>query len=193
MRQKTFDKKIIFLACAISLSACLQIFQPYFIYWKWSFFSEPWRWWTAHWVHVGWIHYLLNMAAFLFLPFIFPQLKNRFLFILIFSLPVLISLSFYYLYPNIEAYAGFSGVLHGIYVATAIYYLQFSKERKFSLLVLGLIMAKIIWENTFGSTQTAALIGSTVLVEAHLLGALWGALLSVIYLLVLYINKRLLS
>ncbi len=193
MRQKTFDKKIIFVACALSLSACLQIFQPYFIYWKWSFFSEPWRWWTAHWVHVGWIHYLLNMAAFLFLPFIFPQLKNRFLFILIFSLPVLISFSFYYLYPNIEAYAGFSGVLHGIYVATAIYYLQFSKERKFSLLVLGLIMAKIIWENTFGSTQTAALIGSTVLVEAHLLGALWGALLSVIYLLVLYINKRLLS
>lgn len=193
MKQKTFDKKIIFVACALSLSACLQIFQPYFIYWKWSFFSEPWRWWTAHWVHVGWIHYLLNMAAFLFLPFIFPQLKNRFLFLLVFSLPVLISFSFYYLYPHIEAYAGFSGVLHGIYVATAIYYLQFSKERKFSLLVLGLILAKIIWENTFGSTQTAALIGSAVLVEAHLLGVLWGALLSVLYLVIIFLNKRLAS
>lgn len=100
------------------------------------------------------------------------------------------SFSFYYIYPNIEAYAGFSGVLHGIYVATAVYYLQFKKELRFSLFVLLLISAKIIWENTFGSSQTAELIGSPVLVEAHLIGAVWGAVLSVFYLIFVFLKMK---
>ncbi len=44
------------------------------------------------------------------------------------------------------------------------------KERGFATLVLLLILSKLIWENTVGSLGTAELIGSPVLVEAHLLG-----------------------
>ena len=100
---------------------------------------------------------------------------------LLFLLPVCISLSFYYGFPDIEAYAGLSGVLHGAYVAVALVHLSYAHERKFAAGVLGLIVLKLIWENTLGNTSTAELIGSPVLVEAHLLGAIWGMLLAVVY------------
>ncbi|WP_111858127.1 rhombosortase [Acinetobacter sp. CFCC 10889] len=183
MQEEQLNKRVILIASCICISACLQIFQAVFIYWRYSFFSEIWRWWTAHWVHVGWIHFALNMIAFACLPFIFPHIKNRFIILLLLILAPLCSLSFYYLYPHIEAYAGLSGVLHGLYVAAAFFYLKFRKERNFALFVLGLIIAKLVWENTFGQIGTAQLIGSPVLVEAHLVGAFWGAITAVFYLL----------
>lgn len=190
MKDIDVKKKIIFLALCISLSACLQVFQHVFIYWRYSFFSEPWRWWTAHWVHVGWMHFFLNMLAFVCLPFIFPHIRTRFFCLLLLLEAPLISLCFYYLYPNIEAYAGLSGILHGLYIAAAILYLPYKKERNFALLVLGLVLVKLLWENTFGQVGTAELIGSPVLVEAHLLGAIWGAIFAIMYLFFKQQRKR---
>ena len=181
MKDQTVVKKILFIAVCMSLSASLQVFQELFIYWRPSFFSDIWRGWTAHWVHVGWIHYLLNMMAFACLPFIFPQVKNRYLVALLLLLPPLVSLSFYYFYPHVEAYAGLSGILHGMYIAVSIYCLQFKKERKFAVLVIALATAKIAWENLFGSLETSQLIGSPVLVEAHFLGSIWGGVLALMY------------
>lgn len=183
MQEIELKKKSILIASSVLISALLQVFQPYFIYWRYDLWSEPWRIWTGHWVHVGWIHFLLNMLAFICLPFIFPRLKNRYLLLLILFLPLVISLNLYFTFPSIQAYAGFSGVLHGIYVAVALLYLQYPKERKFALLILGLILAKLISENTFAPGQTEALIGSPVLTEAHLLGAIWGIVFAVLFLL----------
>lgn len=191
MKEVELKKKSLFIAACLLISAFLQVFQSYFIYWRFDFWSEPWRWWMAHWVHVGWMHYFLNMLAFICLPFIFPRLKNRYLVILILLLPVVISFSFYYFYPYIQAYAGLSGVLHGIYVAVALLYLQFVRERKFALLILALIVVKIIGENSFAPTQTAALIGSPVLVEAHLLGAIGGVIFALIFIAWGYLNQSL--
>lgn len=189
MKDQALIRKVLFIASCISISACLQIYQQYFIYWRLSFFSEIWRWWTAHWVHVGWIHFALNLFAFACLPFIFPQVKNRYLIILLLLLPPCISLCFYYFYPHIEAYAGLSGVLHGLYVAVAIYYLKYKNERKFAALVLILGCCKIAWENLVGSLHTADLIGSPVLVEAHLLGVIWGAIWVALYLFYQLLKK----
>ncbi len=190
MKDQTVVKKILFIAICMSLSASLQVFQEWFIYWRPSFFEEVWRGWTAHWVHVGWIHYLLNMIAFACLPFIFPHAQNRYLVALLLLLPPLVSLSFYCFYPNVEAYAGLSGILHGLYIAVSIYFLQFNQERKFALLVIALACIKIAWENLFGSLETSQLIGSPVLVEAHLLGSIWGAILALSYLIYRFFKKK---
>lgn len=107
-----------------------------------------------------------------------------------FALPPFISLVFYFYLPYIEAYAGLSGVLHGLYTAVALVYLQYRKERNFALLVLGLIIAKLIWENTFGQTGTAQLIGSPVLTEAHLYGAIGGAIFGGCYWLFQRLKKK---
>lgn len=190
MKDQTVVKKILFIAMCMSFSASLQVFQELFIYWRPSVFTEVWRVWTAHWVHVGWMHYLLNMIAFGCLPFIFPHAQNRYLVVMLLLLPPLVSLSFYYLYPNVEAYAGLSGILHGLYIAVSIYFLQFNKERKFALLVIALACAKIAWENLFGSFETSQLIGSPVLVEAHLWGSIWGAILALSYLAYRFIKQK---
>ena len=190
MKDPFLKRKIVFLAAVASLSACLQVFVDHFIYWDVSIPQEFWRLWTGHWVHVGWIHYFLNIVAFVCLPFIFPRVRIWQFTALLFCLPPLISLSFYYLLPDIEAYAGLSGVLHGAYVAIAIVQLRDPKERGFAGLVLGLILAKLIWENTVGGSSTAELIGSPVLVEAHLLGVIWGAILAALYLATRYLSDR---
>ena len=189
MKDPFLMRKIVFIAIAVSFSACLQVFSDAFIYWQADLLHQFWRLWTAHWVHVGWIHYVLNMLAFACLPFIFPRVKVWHFVALLLLLPPLISLSFYYGFPEIEAYAGLSGVLHGAYVAVAGVHLLDKKERNFAALVLFLILAKLIWENTIGSVGTAELIGSPVLVEAHLLGVIWGVVVAIIYILWLYFYR----
>ena len=66
-----------FIALSIIFFAILQIFKDHLIYRHDLFFSQPWRWWTAHWVHVGWTHYLLNVLAFACLPFLFPYIHKK--------------------------------------------------------------------------------------------------------------------
>lgn len=190
MRDVEIKKKSILITSCVLVSAMLQRFQPDLIYVRAQFCNEPWRCWTAHWVHVGWIHYLLNMLALVCLAFIFPRFKNRYLLILILFLPLAISLSFYFFYPDIQAYAGLSGVLHGLYVATALFYVQFSKERQFALLILGLVVMKLIGENIFTPTQTAALIGSPIITEAHVLGAIWGAVFAALLVVCRTLKSR---
>jgi membrane associated rhomboid family serine protease len=105
MQDQFLYRKIILIAFVVSISACLQIFKDQFIYWRVDIFPEIWRLWTAHWVHVGWIHFALNMLAFMCLPFIFPRARVWHFVALLLILPPLISLSFYYFLADIEAYA----------------------------------------------------------------------------------------
>ena len=123
------------------------------------------------------------MLAFACLPFIFPRVKVWHFVALLILLPLFISLCFYYFFPDIEAYAGLSGVLHGAYVTVACVHLLYKKERNFAAFVLFLILAKLIWENTIGSVGTAELIGSPVLVESHLLGVIGGVIIAMFYIL----------
>jgi hypothetical protein len=73
--------------------------------------------------------------------------------------------------------------LHGAYVTVACVHLLYRKERNFAALVLCLILGKLLWENTVGSVGTAELIGSPVLVEAHLLGVIGGVVIALAYVL----------
>ena len=186
MKDQHLHHKIVFIAVIVFLSACLQVFKDSFIYLQDSLFTEPWRLWTAHWVHVGWIHYLLNIIAFACLPFIFPRTSIGYFCAIFIIVSPLMSLSFYWFLPDISAYAGLSGVLHGAYAAVACMYLFYKSERGFAAFVLFLIFAKLIWENTIGNTSTAQLIGSPVLVEAHLLGVIWGIVVANIYIIYSY-------
>ena len=174
------QQKFILIAVSVLLAAILQIFPDKFIYLRDQLWSQPWRVLTAHWVHVGWVHYILNLIAFICFPFIFHKIKVSLLVLLIVAVPILMSCSFYLFYPNIEAYAGFSGVLHGLYAAAAFLSLSYSKERPFALLVLAGLTVKLIWEATVGELSTTMqMIGSPILIEAHQLGVLMSLLILV--------------
>ena len=176
MIQVKQNDTVLFIFFSLIFFAVLQCFQDHLIYRHDLFFSQPWRWWTAHWVHVGWIHYVLNVLALMCLPFLFPQINKKALLGLLIVLPPFLSLSFYYFYPEIYAYAGLSGILHGLFVFSALMSLKEKSERHFALIILLGIILKLVWEHFFGALQTQQLIGHPVLTQAHLLGVIYGSL-----------------
>lgn len=169
----------LFMFASVILAAILQFNADVFIYFQPLMLEQPWRFLTAHWVHVGWIHYVMNMMALLCVPLIFPKLQVRWLIFSAICLPVLMSSVFYCYYPELQAYAGFSGVLHGIYVIAAFINLNYPSERKFALLILIGLIIKLFWEVYVGgaASATAQLIGYPVLIEAHQ----WGVLFALIF------------
>jgi rhomboid family GlyGly-CTERM serine protease len=164
---------------AIAWMSFTQIFFINAIYDRHVLFIEPWRLWTAHWVHLGVWHFALNAVALALLPEIFLRTSRRFLILLWFVLPPLLSLLLYIFLPTLIQYAGLSGVLHGIYLATALNAIQSSHvaERRMGWLVaLGLCL-KVGWEAYSGNSQTAELIGAPVILQSHLYGASLGLLI----------------
>lgn len=158
------------------LAVVFQFVPNVFMYQREEMWSEPWRLFTSHFVHVGWIHCLLNMSAFTFLPLIFPKTNWKLLISGMLILPLMISLGIYLLCENIYAYAGFSGVLHGLYILVALQHLTDPKEKRFAWVILLGIIIKLLWELKVNENSiTADLIGSPILIEAHQLGAI-GAL-----------------
>lgn len=174
-------KTVFFLLGVVIFSAILQLGMSHFIYNRVDMLSEPWRWWTANWVHVGWRHYLLNMVAFVLIVFVFPHVnfKSLTLCLLVFS-PIL-TVTLYVLMPDIYAYAGLSGILHGIYAYVALQSLSIVQERKFALLVLICIVLKVSWEEWHGYAETAQLIQAPVLIESHQIGLAIGVLAAVFF------------
>lgn len=182
----TFTTHLIFLSVCLCICASLQVFSSYFIYYVPELPNQFWRFVTGHWVHVSWTHLLFNFIAFACLPFIFVHADWQTMLKMLLIFPLLISAMFYVFLPDVVAYAGLSGVLHGMYVAMALVAITNEKDRRFGLLVLAVMSGKLLWEQWFGDMGTAALIGSDVLVEAHFVGAWCG----VLYAVVMYLTQQ---
>ena len=180
MLESTQAKRLLVLiVLCVLVSAVLQAGMPSLRYVHDLIPLQPWRMLTAHWVHVGWWHYALNMLAFLFLPLVFPNFSIRSLLLCLSLLSLFISVCFYLFMPALSAYVGLSGVLHGIYVLAALQALQHGRARRFAIIVLVFIAAKLLWEKLFGS-ESAALIQAPVVIEAHQFGVLGGMLFAAI-------------
>jgi hypothetical protein len=77
---------------------------------------------------------------------------------------------------------GLSGVLHGLFVAGALASLLAGFRAE--LLLLGLLAVKLVWEHFQGALPgSESLAGGTVLIEAHLYGAITGVLAAAILLI----------
>ncbi len=120
----------------------------------------------------------MNAGAFVIISFIFRAHFNPTRYsLLILSLCAIIGIGLFA--THIGWYAGFSGVLHGLFAWGAIRDIQ-TKTKGGWLLLLGLII-KISWEQCFGgSVSSAELIGVQVATQAHLIGAISGALIALI-------------
>lgn len=118
------------------------------------------------------------MVALACLPVIFPKVRIDILLWFSIVLPVFSSVTLYWLYPEVQWYAGFSGVLHGLYVVAAVLSYRLKGERLFAIGILLGILLKLSWESvTGGLSATEQLIGSPVLIEAHQMGVFWGIVL----------------
>jgi len=137
--------------------------------------GEYWRLLTANIVHFGWVHTLMNVAALLLcaLAFFTEYSLKKFSLLLLWCC-MAVGIGIYTFNPEYSPYAGLSGALHGLIVAGVL------QTRAYPLwirvIALGLVVAKLIQENSAGYTATdlQELIPVAVAIESHAYGAIAG-------------------
>ncbi len=136
--------------------------------------GELWRAITGNLVHLTWSHLLLNLMGLALIWALFaPVLRTRAWAGAGLASALAVSLGLWLFDPAVLWYVGLSGVLHGWFAAGAVAALR-RGERSFALALL-VLAAKLIWEQWQGPlAQSAVLTGGTVIVSAHLYGALGG-------------------
>jgi rhomboid family GlyGly-CTERM serine protease len=134
---------------------------------------------TGHWVHANLVHVLLNAVALWLLPAILPAPSRRQWWAWLLVLSIVTSVSLFIFNPVLQQYVGLSGVLHGLYVASAIAAWSQRDERRWLSLVLGAIALKLLIEPYLPYSPTEKLIGVSVFFVAHQVGAFWGVILGV--------------
>lgn len=138
--------------------------------------GEIWRLLSAHIAHLGWGHLAMNLGGLALIWMLFGRFytARQWLGVTLFCM-LGISLGLLALQPGVHWYVGLSGVLHGLFMAGALASLAAGYRAELAL--LGLFIAKLVWEQMYGALPgSAELAGGTVLVESHLYGAITGLL-----------------
>mgnify|MGYP000312098150 CR=1 FL=1 len=137
-----------------------------------------WRLLSAHFVHLGTSHLLMNLAG---LGLVAALVWERFgaaewAALTVFS-SLAVGVGLLLLNPELGWYVGFSGTLHGLIVAGCLADLRHYPRSAALLLVL--VAGKLLWEQLAGALPgSEATAGGRVVVDAHLYGALGGAALA---------------
>ncbi|MHA7833433.1 MAG: rhombosortase [Algiphilus sp.] len=143
--------------------------------------GEWWRLWTGHLVHWTPYHLGLNALGLLIWVLLCPRrwTAAQWMMVLAF-LGMSVSLWLWLAQADMTRYAGFSGVLHGLFVLGLVP--QAVRRDRIASLCLLYLVVKIIWEQAFGvPLSDAERIGAAVATDAHLAGVvaavtllLWG-------------------
>lgn len=149
--------------------------------------GQYWRVLTGNIVHTNLVHWAMNLSA-LFL--VFSIFKPKLLEFEIIGSLLCLFVGFSILYwTEIAIYSGLSGVIHGLFGYYTIKEILLKKADLISLLMFILLIAKIVYEQNFGSSQqTTEMIGAMVAIDSHLYGAISGVVIS---LLTVFIKSRL--
>lgn len=142
-------------------------------------FSQPWRLLTGHFVHISWLHAVLNCVALLLLERLFEgRLRRLEQWIVLAVAPPAISLACWAALPQLVWYRGLSGTLHALFFAGCIVWLATvgGRARWLPGMALAGGMIKVLleqpWDAMFPFREW---LGAAVVPQAHLFGALVGA------------------
>ena len=142
--------------------------------------GELWRLLSAHFVHLGPSHLLLNAAGLLLVWYLVSSSFSKLNWLLVTLLVIAgVNAGLWFLEPQLVWYVGLSGLLHGLLAAGIV--AGFSPGR-IDLLVLGLLVAaKLIYEQFVGPLPgSAESSGGAVIVASHLYGAITGVMAAVL-------------
>lgn len=149
--------------------------------------TEPWRLLTGHLVHINSAHLVINAAAWWVVARLYAEeLAGAWQLTVLGISALTISAGLLLLHPTIAWYRGFSGVLHALFFAGALQWLLTTLRdpaRTWRRLWLPALLVvgggiKVIAEQPGGSaTPFADWLGAGTVPQAHLLGAITGALL----------------
>jgi len=138
--------------------------------------GEAWRLVTGHLVHLGWSHLALNLAGLFLVWYLVGEAFRLPRWLAVVGCSVLaMDLGFWLLNPDLDWYVGLSGLLHGLLAAGL---LQGLRRRDKEAMVLAIfVIGKLAWEQWQGPLPgSEASSGGTVIVDAHLYGAIGGVL-----------------
>lgn len=139
---------------------------------------EPWRLLTGHFVHLGFLHALLNCVALVLIGRLFAdRLQARAFFGILGIAPILISILFLIALPELHWYRGLSGVLHALFFAGCVVWIAATTGRARWLPIAALIggMLKVLIEQPWdGSFPVHEVLRAAVVPQAHLIGAIVG-------------------
>ena len=133
--------------------------------------EQWWRLLSAHFVHLGWRHTLLNCAGLILLWMLSARefVPRRWLWIALASAGC-IDAGLWFLRPAVDWYLGASGVLHGVWAAGAC--AMYRRGDGLGAALLLLLIVKLIYEQQSG---VSLFEGELPLVSAaHLYGTLGG-------------------
>ncbi|KPJ91987.1 MAG: hypothetical protein AMJ55_10505 [Gammaproteobacteria bacterium SG8_15] len=143
--------------------------------------GEVWRLFTGHLAHLSWPHLTMNLLGLALVWGLFDRHlpTKRWFHVMLFG-GFGISLLLLVVDSHLLYYVGLSGVLHAMFIVGCLYDLR--TGRWDSKLLLLLIIGKLLWEQWYGplpgSEKTA---GGSVVVDAHLFGALMGLITYIIF------------
>ena len=138
--------------------------------------GQFWRLGSAHLTHLGPSHLILNLAGLGLVWLLVGQRLQLRDWIVVTAIVVFgIDLGFWFVDVHLNWYVGLSGVLHGLLLAGAIG--SWRVARSESLMIIAVVVLKLLWEQLYGPLPgSEASSGGNVIVNAHLYGAIAGAL-----------------
>lgn len=142
--------------------------------------GEWWRLAGAHLVHLGWRHAVLDLAGLAAIAWLLGGLlgPGRWLLVGLASAAA-VDAGLWWWAPGIDWYVGLSGVLHGAIAAAGVALIR--ERASGGWLLLAVVILKLAVEQWLGPLWlTAEAAGGPVVVDAHLFGALGGALAAIL-------------
>jgi rhomboid family GlyGly-CTERM serine protease len=138
--------------------------------------GEFWRVISGHFVHLSWSHLLLNLAGLALIAWIVGRAWDWFGWLVVSLISIaVIGVAFWTLNPELEWYVGLSGLLHGLLAAGLV--VGLARREAESLVLAVLVAGKLAWEQFAGPLPgSEGASGGTVIVDAHLYGAVGGIL-----------------
>ena len=139
--------------------------------------GAAWRLLSGNFVHLGTAHLAMNLTGLaLVVALVWPRFGALEWAALTLGASLFVGLGLYLFNPEIGWYVGFSGTLHGLIVAGCLADLR--EYPRSAALLLALVAVKLLWEQIVGALPgSEATAGGRVVVDAHLYGAVGGALL----------------
>lgn len=139
--------------------------------------GDWWRLFSAHLSHLGWGHLVMNLCGLWLIWYLFPSAQPalRCLILLLF-LMLGTSVGLWLFSPEVVWYRGLSGILHGLLIWALLE--QLRSQPLLSLFILSCVVLKLIWEQWQGPLPgSESLADGSVIVDAHLYGAVMGVIL----------------
>lgn len=140
---------------------------------------EAGQWWrlgTANFVHLGWSHLTLNVGGLALIWLLAGRLLPALDWLAALAVSVFaVGLGLWWFSPSVAWYVGLSGALHGLLLVAGGAMAGARHPEGWILVVV--LAGKVLWEQLAGPmpfSESGA--GGPVLVDAHLYGAIGGAL-----------------